>query len=154
MNVKLIAGKEYDVENLVFAGWNVEHTAGIDGINVSDYFDDGWYLGPDVNGVEPLFRITAGDIDVLDAYQGTGGKDGDTPFGYVGITDCGGYFFEWQDTLEDTLDSLDPDECDEPIFDFAELAREVLEKAIGDDFERLHAAAYGDQPSYLCKFAN
>lgn len=93
---------------------------------------------------------TRKDIDIADAYQG---KDrNENPFGYVGITDKGGYFFTWLDTLEATLDSLENDEVDSPRFDFRDAAEDALKEAIGDNFERLHDAAYGQNATYLCRF--
>ena len=90
--------------------------------------------------------------DIIDAYQGVGGQDSKTPFGYIGLDGEGGYFFEWRDTLDETLASLEPDEIDSPETDFFMAALYTLELAIGDDFERLHDAAYGPHPYLLCRF--
>ena len=63
--MKLTKGQKYNVETLEFAGWtgndaiydeSGNRNPGMDGYNVSDYFDaDGRYLGPDIYGVEPTF---------------------------------------------------------------------------------------------------
>lgn len=53
-------------------------------------------------------------LDITDRYQGKGGSDGKTPFGYCGIADRGGQFFEWRATLPETLSSIEDDETDPP----------------------------------------
>lgn len=53
-------------------------------------------------------------LDITDRYQGLGGRDGDTPFGYAGIDGRGGQFFEWRETLADTLATIEDDEIDPP----------------------------------------
>lgn len=53
-------------------------------------------------------------LDITDTYQGRGGADGDTPFGYCGIDDRGGQFFNHCATLEATLASIADDETDPP----------------------------------------
>lgn len=56
-------GKKYDENKLKFTGWagpgvydsQGHRNPGIDAYNVSDYFRNGVYLGPDMHGVEPTF---------------------------------------------------------------------------------------------------
>jgi hypothetical protein len=66
---------------------------------------------------------------VIDTNQGRDKKH--RSFGYVhtGEPRFGGYFFTWMTTLEETLESLDPDVIDEPRF-AKTLAREFLENKI------------------------
>jgi hypothetical protein len=73
----------------------------------------------------------------LDKYQGENDKG--IKFGFVYRTDAqGGYFFDWLDTLEATLDSLEPGRLTEDIPDSLEFslkeARDFLEEQIADDF--------------------
>jgi len=89
------------------------------------------------------------DIDIIDLYQGRG--KGDQPFGYIGIIDQGGYFFDWLDSLETTLDSVQADEIDPPHFDFRVAAIDALRERIGEEFDRLYAAAHGRYPFHLCE---
>jgi hypothetical protein len=57
---KLTPGQKYDVADLNFCGWSDGDGTSRDGYNVSDYFiQDGFYLGPDVHGIEPLFTEVA-----------------------------------------------------------------------------------------------
>lgn len=88
-------------------------------------------------------------IDIIDLYQGQGANG--LPFGYVGMTEQGGYFFDWLNTLDETLDSMEADEIDPPHFDFRNSAIDALRKRIGNEFERLHIAAHGEYPFQLCK---
>lgn len=46
----------------------------------------------------------------LEKYQGQ--DDDGTKFGFVHADGDGGYFFNWCDTLDETLDSIDVDEID------------------------------------------
>ena len=60
MEMKLEKGKKYDSEKLIdelFAGWTDGDGTGTAGYNASDYFDpQGYYLGPDGHGIEPMFH--------------------------------------------------------------------------------------------------
>ncbi|NWG72770.1 MAG: hypothetical protein HXY23_14355 [Parvularculaceae bacterium] len=59
MNETLNKGEKYDLSKMIekFAGWNTTDTD-LAGYNVWDYFDfDGTYLGPDVDGIEPVFEF-------------------------------------------------------------------------------------------------
>ena len=50
----LTTGEYYAVDALKFVGWSGPGTAGY---NYFDYFADGGvYLGPDSDGIEPLFE--------------------------------------------------------------------------------------------------
>ena len=62
----------------------------------------------------------------IDKYQGI--DEQNRNYGYIGQDD-GGYFFTWLDTLEETLDSLDPNIIDPPEFDIDD-ARDFLMKKI------------------------
>ena len=52
--IRLTTGQKYDVDTLFLAGWSTGEDHRI-GYHYSDYFRDGVYLGPDADGVEPLF---------------------------------------------------------------------------------------------------
>lgn len=54
-------------------------------------------------------------LDIQDTYQGIGGADGHTPYGYCGIAGRGGQFFEHRATLAATLASIEDDETDPPV---------------------------------------
>lgn len=58
--MKLEKGKKYDSEKLIdelFIGWTDGDGSGAAGYNASDYFDpQGYYLGPDVHEIEPVFH--------------------------------------------------------------------------------------------------
>jgi hypothetical protein len=51
--MKLVKGRKYDLNRLMFIGWNKD---GTEGYNIHDYFRNGKYLGADYDGVEPLFE--------------------------------------------------------------------------------------------------
>lgn len=53
-------------------------------------------------------------LDTKDTFQGLGGRNYDTPFGYCGISDRGGQFFSHCPTLAETLASIEDDETDPP----------------------------------------
>lgn len=57
MNTKLTKGQKYN-QNLDFAEWDNPHDEDTTGYHWRDYFADGVYLGPDNDGVEPLFAET------------------------------------------------------------------------------------------------
>lgn len=50
---KLTKGERYDVDALKCVDWTGDDT----GLNCWAYFADGVYLGPDADGVEPLFVV-------------------------------------------------------------------------------------------------
>jgi len=51
---KCVKGRRYDTEHLRFVGWTEPN----EGRNAFVYFDaDGRYLGPDADGVEPLWSF-------------------------------------------------------------------------------------------------
>jgi hypothetical protein len=51
---KLTIGTAYDLDSLTLAGWTGPH----DGLCCWDYFDaSDCYLGPDADGIEPLFDV-------------------------------------------------------------------------------------------------
>lgn len=58
--------------------------------------------------------MTTRHLNITDRYQGHGGSDGQTPFGYCGIAGRGGQFFLWRPTLAETLASIEDDETDPP----------------------------------------
>lgn len=51
--VKLTKGDRYDLDTLDCVDWTGDDT----GLNCWAYFADGVYLGPDADGVEPLFVV-------------------------------------------------------------------------------------------------
>ena len=61
--MKLIVGKKYDGANICCVGWQEggqKITTPLAGYNCWDYFDDWWrYLGPDTEGIEPIFEYTS-----------------------------------------------------------------------------------------------
>lgn len=60
--VKLKEGKNYNPFYLVFSCWS-NGEADYGGISYLEYFKNEVYLGPDENGVEPLFEeMTTADI--------------------------------------------------------------------------------------------
>lgn len=70
---KLTKGTRYDIDSLTFAGWSGpdEAIANADeSLDCWAYFADGVYLGPDSDGVEPLFAAPSITIDMIEA--GTG----------------------------------------------------------------------------------
>lgn len=65
--MRLVQGDRYDVDDLICVGWCMGRGAkdtpiycddDAEGYHWYDYFRDGTYLGPDMYGVEPLFRRT------------------------------------------------------------------------------------------------
>lgn len=55
---KLVRGAKYDVDSLGVSDW----TGDSEGLYYGDYLTDGVYLGPDADGVEPLF---AGNVQSI-----------------------------------------------------------------------------------------
>jgi hypothetical protein len=57
---KLTVGQKYDRSTLEFERFVDAAGAMVDGAGmyVGDWFEDGVYLGPDVDGVEPLFAVS------------------------------------------------------------------------------------------------
>lgn len=73
--IKLTKGTTYDVDAVRFADWHVpagcDTDPDNDGYHYGNYFDaEGRYLGPDADGIEPLFRSLDITIGMIDA--GTG----------------------------------------------------------------------------------
>lgn len=57
----LTAGIRYEVESLELTDWtDADDDRYVDWANYADYFaPDGRYLGPDKDGVEPMFRASS-----------------------------------------------------------------------------------------------
>lgn len=56
MSQTLTVGCRYDVDSLNFVAWTKGDGSSIDGYNTGDYFTlQGYYLGPDDHGIEPIF---------------------------------------------------------------------------------------------------
>lgn len=72
-------------------------------------------------------------IDVIDFNQGVT-SDG-RKFGYLGITDRGGQFFTWGNTLQETIDSIEDDDTDPPA-DWPERAYQNVRGAIRREWAR------------------
>jgi hypothetical protein len=55
--MKMEKGEKYDVDALVLIGWTSGNGSGHSGYSAGYYFDDdGTYLGPDKDGIEPVFE--------------------------------------------------------------------------------------------------
>ena len=59
--MRLTIGQKYKLETLeeMFTGWNQDPEDFTTlGYNLHNYFEDGVYLGPDKDGIEPIFEDT------------------------------------------------------------------------------------------------
>jgi len=54
--MKLVTGRQYKLNTLKLMGWTDGGGAEHEGYNACDYFRNGIYLGPDDDGIEPLFK--------------------------------------------------------------------------------------------------
>lgn len=54
--MKLVTGRQYELDTLKLTGWTDGGGAEHEGYNACDYFRNGIYLGPDDDGIEPLFK--------------------------------------------------------------------------------------------------
>ena len=55
--MKLSKGQKYDPSTLTLVGWTEGNGSGSDGYQPEYYFDqEGRYLGPDQDGIEPIFE--------------------------------------------------------------------------------------------------
>jgi hypothetical protein len=54
-------GKRYDVAALTLVGWTKGNGSGHAGYSMPYYFENGIYLGPDQDGIEPIFEELPAD---------------------------------------------------------------------------------------------
>lgn len=121
MNEKLEQDKRYELSLLQLLGWadSSGREISVEGYNLHDYFDDGVYLGPDQDGVEP---IVTGIQEIPHKYCIVGDFHGGKQLewaGRDGWVETGTLYASREDAQEALEDALATRETDSPMLETA-----------------------------------